>query len=606
MHNKNQAAFVTAAICGGIVVIWIGLLIAPYMKDGFIALAKGLEEITSQGRFFSIKLCGDTFKVTGFLTVMYTLIILLWRSNRGKQRPGEEHGSSMLGNPKKTAKKFRDKLDPSNDKIFTRSFRMSIDPKMHNLNLLSVIIGGPGTWKSWSYAKPNLLQGNSSYVTLDPKGELLRDTGDFLKRQGYRIVVLDLKGMWRSSGYNPFAYLHDDNDIQRLATNLMKSTTPKNSGGNMDHFWEDKAEELLMALLFFLYYSFPKEEMHFPHVMDLLHLAAIEDESKPRSELDNIIDSLAKTNPDHPAIKYFASYRAGAVKTKQSIQSTLSAHLTKFNLSSVRNLTMRDELHLERMGEEKTALFCVIPHNDKSFNFLVSILYMQLFQILMNSADQKHDGVLPVPVHFLMDEFANVSIPDDFRSILSTMRSYRIFVSIIVQNLTDLKSIFKDEWESIVGDCDELLYLGGNESDVHKYISERIGDETIETKSYGESRGAHGSSSRNRQSAGRKLIQPSEIAKMPKRKCILLVNGEDPIVDLKYNISDHPNYIYESHGKQGKKYQHGTLDSAIGTIRFASVEKYIDNIPCIAIDEEKIEQEVTILNPDDLNGFFKL
>ena len=346
-----------------------------------------------------------------------------------------------------------------------------------------------------------------------PKGELLRDTGYLLESAGYKVRVLDLLHMRRSHGYNPFVYLQSDNDVQRLVTNLFKATTPKGSQTN-DPFWDTAASMLLLALMYYLWYEAPKYEQNFGMVMELLRAGDIPDEENANampSTLDELFAELESKNPYHIAVKYYKAYRSGSAKTLKSVQITLAARLEKFNLDSLAAMTEYDELELSRIGEEKTALFAILPDNDTSFNFLVSILYTQLFQALFSSADTRHGGSLPVPVHFLMDEFANISLPDDFDKILSVMRSRGISVSIILQNMAQLKALFEKQWESIVGNCDEFVYLGGNEQSTHEYVSKLLGRETIDTNSYGRTDGLRGNFSTNFQVAGRELLTPDEV-----------------------------------------------------------------------------------------------
>jgi len=359
--------------------------------------------------------------------------------------------------------------------------------------------------------------------------------------------------------------LQSDNDVQRLVTNLFKSTTPKGAQAQ-DPFWDTAASMLLLALIFYLRYEAPEEEQNFPMVMEMLRAGAIEDEEDNRpTPLDNLFSDLEMENPDHIAVKYYHNYHSGSAKTIQSIQITLAARLEKFNLESLAAMTQTDELDLPSMGEKKVALFALIPDNDSSFNFLVSILYTQLFQQLFYSADHVHGGSLPVPVHFLMDEFANVSLPDDFDKILSVMRSRGVSVSIILQNLAQLKALFEKQWESIVGNCDEFLYLGGNEQSTHKYVSELLGKETIDTNTFGKSSGRSGNYSTNYQISGRELLTPDEVRMLDNQYAILFIRGERPVMDFKYDILKHPDVKLTADG-DGKIYQHGTVRSDVATI----------------------------------------
>ena len=384
--------------------------------------------------------------------------------------------------------------------------------------------------------------------------------------------------MEKSHCYNPFVYLQNDNDVQKLVTNLFKSTTPKGSQ-SQDPFWDTSASMLLLALIFYLHYEAPEDEQNFAMIMEMLRAGAIEDEEDTRpSPLDELFAELEMSNPDHIALKYYRSYHSGAAKTLKSIQITLAARLEKFNLESLASLTTTDELDLPSLGEKKVALFALIPDNDSSFNFLVSILYTQLFQQLFYAADHIHGGSLPVPVHFLMDEFANVSLPDDFDKILSVMRSRGVSVSIILQNLAQLKALFEKQWESIVGNCDEFLYLGGNEQSTHKYVSELLGKETIDTNTFGKSTGRSGNYSTNYQISGRELLTPDEVRMLDNQYAILFIRGERPVMDFKYDILKHPNVALTTDGK-ASAYKHGEV-----TIKHSSIS-------VLSIDPEELPEE---------------
>ena len=394
------------------------------------------------------------------------------------------------------------------------------------------------------------------YLDILTKGENLRSTGWLLKKKNYRIRILDLVQMERSHCYNPFVYLRDDNDVQRLVTNLFKATTPKGSTSS-DPFWDTAAQMLLLALIFYLKYEAPEDEQNFAMVMEMLRAGDVDEEdSKAMSALDTLFYDLRKTDPDHIALKYYDAYHSGSGKTLKSIQITLASRLEKFNLDSVAGLTITDELDLWKLGEEKTALFAIIPDNDTSFNFLVSLLYTQIFQQLFEVADKKYGGSLPVHVQFLMDEFANVSLPDDFDKILSVMRSRGVSVSIILQNLAQLKALFEKQWESIVGNTDEFVYLGGNEQATHKYVSELLGKETIDTNTYGKSTGRNGNYSTNYQNTGRELMTPDEVRMLDNRYALLFIRGERPVMDFKYDILKHPDVRLTTDG-QAEPYIHG-------------------------------------------------
>ena len=428
---------------------------------------------------FKLMWCEDSVKTVLIFIAAYGLGIGIYLSSRRNYRRGEEHGSAKWGDARAVNKKYRAK-DPLQNRIFTQHVRMGLDGRKHRRNLNTLVVGGSGAGKSRFYAKVNLCQANTSYFVLDCKGELLRDCGSLLERQGYEIRIVDLLNMEKSHCYNPFSYLKNVNDVQKMVTNLFKATTPKGSQSN-DPFWDTAASMLLLALVFYLWYEAPEDEKNFPMVMEMLRAGEVrEDDDSYQSPLDELFDRLEMRSPDHIAVKYYKDYRSGSAKTLKSIQITLASRLEKFNLSSVAALTATDELDLSSMGEKKVALFALIPDNDASFNFLVSLLYASTFQELFYSADRKHGGSLPVPVHFLMDEFANVSLPDDFDKLLATMRSRNISVSIIIQNIAQLKALFEKQWESIIGNCDEFLYLGGNETSTHQLISENyLGKSTL-------------------------------------------------------------------------------------------------------------------------------
>ena len=456
-----------------------------------------------------------------------------------------------------------------------------------------------GAGKTRFYCKPNIMQANTSFVILDPKGEIIRALGGLLKSKGYNVKILDLINMEKSHCYNPFVYLENDNDAQRLVTNLFKATTPKGSQ-SQDPFWDTAASMLLLALIFYLKYEAPEEEQNFPMVMEMLRAGDIkEDDDMYESPLDVLFKRLEERDPEHIALKYYDGYKSGADKTRKSILITLIARLEKFNLDSLISLTQTDELELQKLGEEKTALFALLPDNDTSFNFLVSILYTQLFQQLFLVADRKYGGSLKVPVHFVMDEFANVSLPNDFQQLLSVMRSRNIFVSIIIQNLSQLKALFEKDWDSIVGNCDEFLYLGGNEQSSHKYVSETIGKESLDINTYGKSSGRSGNYSTNYQGTGRELITPDEVRRLDDRHCILLIRGEMPVKDLKYNILKHPNIKLTEDGG-AKPFIHGNTDEAVATVH---IDLNIDNIDSSMVEE--VLDEYIVIDSVDLDDYFE-
>ena len=569
MKQDDKRTAVILSLIGIIPVGWLALKIAPSVGGGLVEILPGLMTVFNEP--FRIELCEDSVKAVLVLFLCYGMGIGIYFSTRRNYRRREEHGSAKWGDAKAVNKKYA-QFPKSENKLMTQNVSIGLNAKKHRRNLNTLVCGGSGAGKTRFYCKPNLMQANTSFVVLDPKGEIVRDVGKLLEAKGYEIKVLDLISMEKSHCYNPFVYLRNDNDIQRLVTNLFKSTTPKGSQSN-DPFWDTAASMLLLALVFYLHYEAPEDEQNFAMVMEMLRAGAIEDEEEPRpSPLDNLFSELEYENPEHIALKYYHSYHSGSAKTLKSIQITLAARLEKFNLESLAALTTADELELETLGEKKTALFALIPDNDTSFNFLVSILYTQLFQQLFYSADHIHGGSLPIPVHFLMDEFANVSLPDDFDKILSVMRSRSVSVSIILQNLAQLKALFEKQWESIVGNCDEFLYLGGNEQSTHKYVSELLGKATIDTNTYGKSSGRSGNYSTNYQISGRELLTPDEVRLLDNQYAILFIRGERPVLDFKYDILKHPNVVLTADGKAGV-YRHGEVKSDVATIELFSFDK---------------------------------
>ena len=595
--KRGSNPLILLCLFGILSVVWLGLLIAPSAHGGLPEIVARFPAAMNDP--FKIELCEDSLKTVLVLLCVYGLSIGVFLSSRRNYRRGEEHGSARWGNAKAVNKKYR-AAKPEENKIFTQNVRMGLDGRKHRRNLNTVVVGGSGAGKTRFYAKVNLCQANTSFVVLDPKGELLRDTGYLLTQKGYDVRVLDLLNMEKSHCYNPFVYLRDDNDVQRLVTNLFKSTTPKGSQSN-DPFWDTAASMLLLALIFYLKYEAPPEEQNFPMVMEMLRAADVrEDMDEYTSPLDELFERLEMKNPDHIAVKYYKDYHSGSAKTLKSIQITLAARLEKFNLSSLAALTATDELDLPSLGEKKVALFALIPDNDTSFNFLVSILYTQLFQQLFYLADHKYGGALPVPVHFLMDEFSNVSLPDDFSKILAVMRSRQVFVSIILQNIAALKALFEKEWESILGNCDEFLYLGGNETSSHKLISESyLGKATIDTNTYGKSSGRNGNYSTNYQISGRELMTPDEVRMLDNRYALLFIRGELPIMDEKYDILKHPNVALTADGK-AKPYEHGGTEHAVATLSLIGIPD--DEIP----DMEEIQTDYELLSDEDIEALFSI
>ena len=593
-NDKLSKQNIVLYFFGIIPVVWLGLLIAPCMDNGLVSLIQKFGTVMQNP--FHIQLCEDSLKTVLILLLIYGIAIGVYLSTDRNYRRREEHGSAKWGSAGSVNKKYADKKKDEN-KLLTQNVAIGLDGRKHRRNLNVLVCGGSGAGKTRFYAKPNIMNANTSFVVLDPKGELLRDTGNLLKEKGYEVKVLDLIDMEKSHCYNPFVYLHSDDDIQRLTTNLFKNTTPKGSQ-TQDPFWDQTAAMLLKALVCYLHYEAPPDEQNFPMVMEMIRAGDVkEDNEEYQSVLDELFERLEERNPEHIALKYYRAYHSGSAKTLKSIQISLVSRLEKFNLDSLAGITQTDEMELGNIGEKKTAVFAVISDNDSSFNFIVGMLYTQLFQQLYYQADSIHGGRLPVHVHFVMDEFANVALPDEFDKLLSTMRSREISVSIIIQNLAQLKALFEKQWESIVGNCDEFLYLGGNEQSTHEYVSKLLGKETIDTNTYGRSRGRNGNYSTNYQLAGRELMTPDEVRMLDNKYALLFIRGERPIQDLKYDILHHPNVSLTTDGG-APAYKHGEDTRSIASMEFSFDPKVIkeaekigaDNHDFILLSEEELEE----------------
>ena len=505
---------------------------------------------------FSLHYTVYTGKCILILSFAYITGICIYYSQQKNYRRGVEHGSARWGDVHQICKRYADK-EYTHNLLLTQNFRMSQEVYKHQRNLNVLVAGGPGAGKRRTYAVPNILQcsqaeskkgGGCSIVVTDPKGELLRKTGGLLERMGYEVRVFDLINPDTSFCYNPFCYVHDDKDVLKLINNLIRNTTPKGSQAS-DPFWEKSETALLQALMLYLLHEAPPEEQNFPMIMEMLGSAQVKEEDEEyQSPLDILFERLEMRKPDSIAVKQYQIYKQAAGKTAKSILISVGVRLAAFNLKEIANLTCTDELDLASIGEKKVALFCCIPDADTSLNYLVGMIYSNLFQTLYYVADRKYGGRLPVPVHCIMDEWPNVALPDDFDKILATMRSRAISCSIIIQNMAQMKALFKDSWESLVGNCDEFLYLGGNEKEGHKYISELLGKETLDTNTYGQTKGRNGSYSTNYQQTGRELFTPDEIRLLDNRKAILFVRGERPMLDDKYNLKKHPNVKWTEDG----------------------------------------------------------
>lgn len=532
------------------VIWWAGILIADAIQPGR-NLFELMEVLTEKlNHPFQLHYTEYTIKSMLVCTLLYAAGIGIFYSSQKNYRRGEEHGSARWGDARQICKKYSQKPYSQNI-LLTQNFRISLDTHKHRRCLNILVVGGSGAGKSRGFALPNIMQCCCSMVITDPKAELLRKTGGLLEKKGYEVRVFDLINPDTSFCYNPFEYVHDDKDVLRLISNLIQNTTPKGSQSS-DPFWEKSETALLQALMLYLLHEAPPEEQNFAMIMEMLGSAQVKEEDEDyESPLDILFDRLEMRDPDSIAVKQYHIYKQAAGKTAKSILISVGVRLAAFNLPQIAKLTNTDELDLSSMGERKVALFCCIPDADTSLNYLVGMIYSQLFQTLYYMADRVHGGALPVPVNCIMDEFPNVSLPNEFEKILATCRSRSIYCSIIIQNMSQLKALFKDSWESLVGNCDEFLYLGGNEKETHKYVSELLGKETIDTNTYGQTKGKSGSYSTNFQQSGRELLQPDEVRMLDNQNALLFIRGERPILDAKYDLMKHPNIRYTEDGGAG-------------------------------------------------------
>ena len=548
IRKSNDTLFY---LFGTIPVIWLALLLAQSLGGGLpellrnltVALEKPTNIVWTDKSLPAILIC----------LAAYGMAVLLYRTNQGRTRDGEEHGSAAWATPSSVNAQFAQK-----DSIpLTQHVRLGLDTHKHRRSLNVLVIGGSGAAKTRSFVLPNILTANTNYVITDPKSEVLLATGGYLKEQGYDVRVLNLVNLEQSDGYNPFRYLRDEKDVLKLVNNLIQSTTPKGSHES-DPFWTKAETALLQAIILMLFQEAPEYEQNFSMVMRVLEYAEVREEDEGHvSPLDLLFESIERRKPDSVAVRQYKVFKLAAGKTAKSILVSTAVRLAPFNLPQIQTLTNHDDMDLYTLGEKKVALYAVIPDNDNTFNFLVSLLYAQAFQALYYSADQIHHGPLPRHVRFVLDEFAAMPLPGFTRE-LATMRSRSISASVIIQNMAQIKELYKDSWETIPGNCDTILYLGGNESSTHKYVSEMLGKATIDTKTHGQTKGKSGSYSTNFQMSGRELLTPDEVRKLDNRYALLFIRGASPVMDEKYNLMHHPAISHCSLGGAAPYIHHGT------------------------------------------------
>ena len=560
LKQSSRAGDIVLALFFYVPVVWGALLIAQSLGCGLpelltnlaTALQHPLDIHWTDKSLLSILIC----------TGLYIMGLCVYASEQRRTRDGEEHGSAAWGSPRQVNAMFRQK----ENKILTRHVRLGLDTHKHRRSLNVLVIGGSGAAKTRSYVKPNILEANTNYVITDPKMEVLTATGGWLKSKGYDIRVLNLVNLAESDGYNPFRYLRDEKDVLKLVNNLIQATTPKGSHES-DPFWTKAETALLQAIILMLFQEAPEYEQNFSMVMRVLEYAEVrEEDDEYLSPLDLLFQAMERENPESVALRQYKVFKQSAGKTAKSILVSAAVRLAPFNLPQIRAITDHDDMDLYTLGEKKCALYAVIPDNDNTFNFLVSLLYSQAFQTLYYSADQIHHGALPRHVHFVLDEFAAMPLPGYTRE-LATMRSRNISSSTIIQNMAQIKELYKDSWETIPGNSDTILYLGGNEQSTHKYISEALGKTTIDTKTHGQTKGKSGSYSTNFQMSGRELLTPDEVRALDNRYCILFIRGAKPVMDLKYELTEHPatRYTVDGGGAPYIHHGHNTTPAIPGT-----------------------------------------
>ena len=551
IRKSNDTLFY---LIGAVPVVWLALLLAQSLGGGLPELLRNLTSALEQPT--NIIWTDKSLPTILICLAAYGMAVLLYRTNQGRTRDGEEHGSAAWATPASVNAQFAQK-----DSIpLTQHVRLGLDTHKHRRSLNVLVIGGSGAAKTRSFVLPNILTANTNYVITDPKSEVLLATGGYLKEQGYDVRVLNLVNLEQSDGYNPFRYLRDEKDVLKLVNNLIQSTTPKGSHES-DPFWTKAETALLQAIILMLFQEAPEYEQNFSMVMRVLEYAEVREEDEGHvSPLDLLFESIERRRPDSVAVRQYKVFKLAAGKTAKSILVSTAVRLAPFNLPQIQALTDHDDMDLYTLGEKKVALYAVIPDNDNTFNFLVSLLYAQAFQALYYSADQIHHGPLPRHVRFVLDEFAAMPLPGFTRE-LATMRSRSISASVIIQNMAQIKELYKDSWETIPGNCDTILYLGGNESSTHKYVSEMLGKATIDTKTHGQTKGKSGSYSTNFQMSGRELLTPDEVRKLDNRYALLFIRGASPVMDEKYDLMHHPAISRSSLGGAAPYIHHGSKPS---------------------------------------------
>lgn len=540
--NFQQAALLWAAC--SIIVVWLGILASDCCGEG-VKLTEFLSLFSEQLQHpFRLSLNGYTVRCVFAALCMYALAVGYYYTSKGNKRIGEEYGSAKWGDAAALNRKYRDK---NSNIILSQHISIGLDGRRHKRNLNVIVVGGSGAGKTRGYVLPNIMECNCSYIIADPKGEILRKTGGLLEKEGYEICVLNLVDLEKSDCYNPIAYLRSDHDALKLVTNLIRNTNEKGQKSS-DPFWDKSEAAILQAFILYLLHEAPASEQNFSTVMYMIeNAAASEEDESYKSPVDLLFDDLERKNPEHIALKMYKVFKQAAGKTAKSILVSTAVRLAAFNLPEIARVTEKDEMFLNTIGNRKKAVFAVISDNDTSLNFIVSMLYSQAFQELYHEAD-RNGGRLPVHVRVMMDEFANVALPENFEKVLATCRGREISINIIIQNMAQIKAMFRDSWENLTGNCDTYIYLGGNESTSHEYISKSLGKETVDVKTRGVTHGRNGSSSNNFQSVGRELLTPDEVRMIDNNYEVVIIRGERAVIDKKFVLQKHKNIKFTEDG----------------------------------------------------------
>lgn len=570
-------------------VLWLAVALAQARSEAG-NLAQMLEILSGLASApFSVHWTENAPKLVLIVSILYPMCVIYYLTEQADLRPGAEYGTARWGNAKSLNRKYQDRRHLRSNYLFTQNVRMGMDSHKHRHNLNVMVIGGSGAGKTRFYVKPNLMQSICSYIVLDPKGEILRDLGGMFEAQGVAVTVIDLVHF--KGHYNPLVYLETDEDAIKLAHAIVHNTKPKDAVGSADKFWDDSSMMLISAIILYLLYEAPAEEQNLSTVMYMIINGQVSEEESYPAPLAMLFNELEDKDPEHPAVLQYKSFQLGSTKTLQSVLISAAANLYMFNSERFAYMTGRDETFLPELGLQKRVIFCVIPDNDETYNFLITMLYTQIFDQLFRLADSNpaYKGALPVHVRLMMDEFANVALPKDFKKILSVCRSRNISCDIILQSIAQLKSLFKDDWEGIVGNCDSLLYLGGNEYGTFEYLSKILGKETERTVSHSIGRGDHGSSSESQQKAARDLATPDEIRRMSNDDALLLLRSEDPVVDRKYDLLKHPNIKLTTDGGAAPymmPYDFMQMAVSISQKELATIEP--DKIPAETLDKYEL------------------